>query len=343
MPSRPSSDFLNFFYNNPVPSWICEKRTLRFVDVNRAAVKLLGFTAKQLTKMSLNDIVSNGPADMAAKSPSHQIIFTSKYKDSVIVQLHHKIFTKSGKQYYLIVVPNDVSIPAGENKDIAEPLKEVVKLTNEALHADIEERLRKSVKEKEMLIKEIHHRVKNNLQIISSIIYLKMISLEQSDIRSFLDSLRQKIKSIALIHERLLQSEKLDEVEIADYLGKLLADIKLSNYRQDLELVIEHEIGEGLLPLDTAIYCGLIVNELLTNSIKHAFQDRPQGKISVTLTREENKHLLLVKDNGITLPEYIIPGKANSFGMQMIDVFVKQLNGSWRIIRDNGTTFLIRF
>lgn len=342
MPKKPSSDYLTFFYKNPAPSWICEKRTLRFVDANRAASNLLGFSRSELTKMSLNDIVSNGPFDLKAK-PSHQIIFTSKYKDSIIVQLLCKTFTKTGKQYYLMVIPNKVIVPGKDGAEISEPMKEVVKLTNEALHADIEERLRKSVKEKEMLIKEIHHRVKNNLQIISSIIYLKMISLEQSDIRSFLDSLRQKIKSIALIHERLLQSERLDEVEIADYLGKLLADIQLSNYRQDLELAIEHDICNGLLPLDTAIYCGLILNELLTNSIKHAFQDRPKGKISVTLTKDEKKHLLLVKDNGVTLPEYIVPGKANSFGMQMIDVFVKQLNGSWRITRENGTSFLIRF
>lgn len=291
--------------------------------------------------MSLNDIVSNGPFDFR-KKPSHQLIFTSKYKDSIITQLLCKSFTKKGKQHYLMVVLNDVTSTENSN-EISEPLTDVAMLSNDALHADIEERLRQSVKEKEMLIKEIHHRVKNNLQIISSIIYLKMISLEQSDIRSFLDSLRQKIKSIALIHERLLQSEKLDEVEIADYLGKLLADIQLSNYRQDLELVIDHDICTGLLPLDTAIYCGLILNELLTNSIKHAFQDRPNGQISVTLTRDEKKYLMLVKDNGITLPEYIAPGKANSFGMQMIDVFVKQLNGSWRIIREDGTTFLIRF
>lgn len=343
MPQKPSSDFLNFFYNNPAPSWICEKRTFRFTGLNRAAARLLGFTQKQWTKMSLNDILLNGPLKLTSGNFSQPVVLKPKHKDAVTARVLCKSYTKSGRSYFLMVVQDDILFAATKHKDTSEPPEDAAKLPNEILHDDIEERLRKSVKEKEMLIKEIHHRVKNNLQIISSIIYLKMISLEQSDIRSFLDSLRQKIKSIALIHERLLQSEKLDEVEIADYLGKLLADIQLSNYRQDLELVIAHDISAGLLPLDTAIYCGLIVNELLTNSIKHAFHDRKQGKISVALTKDEKKYLLLVKDNGTTLPEYIVPGKANSFGMQMIDVFVKQLNGSWRIIRENGTTFLIRF
>lgn len=208
---------------------------------------------------------------------------------------------------------------------------------------NIEERLRQSVKEKDMLIKEIHHRVKNNLQLISSIIYLKLISLEQSDIRSFLESTRQKIKSIALIHERLLQSEKLDEVEIADYLGKLLVDIQVSHYRQDLDLKINQRIEEGLMPLDTAIYCGLIVNELLTNSIKHAFSNQSEGVIEISLQKQNGSYILRVGDNGSTLPDDIVPGKASSFGMQMLDVFVKQLNGTMEIVRREGTKFFINF
>lgn len=337
MAKRPSSDFLNFFAMHPTPSWICEKKTLRFTDVNKAASALLGLSKKQWRSTSLNDVLVNGPIQLSSKTITPEVTLKSHPNKVIHAQLLCKSYPWSGKPHWLMIVQG-----YSEGQKVT-TMAEPENLLHAYTPADIEERLRQSVKEKEILIKEIHHRVKNNLQIISSIIYLKMISLELSDIRSFLDSLRQKIKSIALIHERLLQSEKLDEVEIADYLGKLLADIQLSNYRPDLGLEIEHQICEGLLPLDTAIYCGLIVNELLTNSIKHAFHNRPNGKISVTLSKEEKKHLLLVQDNGITLPEYIVPGKANSFGMQMIDVFVKQLNGSWRIIRDNGTTFLIRF
>jgi two-component sensor histidine kinase len=387
MAKKTSPDFLNFFQNHPSPSWICDKHTLSLVEVNKAAIKTLGFSRSEWKKMTLKDLLAEN-IDLGKKKNPRNVVVQTKSKNDLQALLYVNGILKSGKQCLLVVLNAQQnhfpkiaeSVKPGEIlPQSAALLKEIIHfsqnetgeidlktlhvtlnpellkavginveetITASLHHADqtaIEERLKQSVQEKEMLIKEIHHRVKNNLQIISSIIYLKMISLEQSDIRSFLDSTRQKIKSIALIHERLLQSEKLDEVEIADYLGKLLIDIQVSHYRDDLALVIEQDVESGLMPLDTAIYCGLIINELLTNSIKHAFRDRRHGIINVSLNKNENKYILQVRDNGITIPEHIIPGKANSFGLQMLDVFVKQLNGSWRIIRDNGTIFLIRF
>jgi two-component sensor histidine kinase len=207
-----------------------------------------------------------------------------------------------------------------------------------------EKKLLHTIHEKETLIKEIHHRVKNNLQLISSIIYLKIASLGESDIRNFLEDTRQKIRSIALIHERLLQTGDLDKVEISDYLGKLIHDLETSYFRQDLALEVKTSIAEKLVSLDTAIICGLIVNELITNAIKHAFKGRSAGLIEIGLTEEKNKKFLLtIADDGVSLPGHISPGQTGTFGMQLIDVFVKQLGGSFNIIRENGTTFQIHF
>lgn len=148
-----------------------------------------------------------------------------------------------------------------------------------------EKKLEAIIEEKDMLLKEIHHRIKNNLQLISSIIYIKMVTLADGEVKTFLESTRQKIRSIALIHERLLQSRSLNSVEIADYLGKLVLDIQMSLHRQDVNIEVSTELENAALGLDTAIYCGLVVNELVTNSVKHAFTGRDCGRIWVSFAR----------------------------------------------------------
>jgi PAS domain S-box-containing protein len=206
-----------------------------------------------------------------------------------------------------------------------------------------EEALLASNSEKDLLIKEIHHRVKNNLQLISSIIYLKMKSIEVSGFKDFLEDTRQKIRSIALIHERLLQTGSVNQVSTTDYFGKLILDLQMTNQRNDLDIVIGHEIDSGNMNLDVAIYCGLIINELVTNSIKHAFADRSKGRIKVELHRNENSFQLIVSDNGNSIPNDIVIGKSGSFGMQLLEIFVKQLKGEMELSRAEGTCFIIKF
>jgi len=205
------------------------------------------------------------------------------------------------------------------------------------------QKILQSLKEKETLIKEVHHRIKNNLQLISSIVYLKLATFKQNDIREFLEGLRQKVKSIAVLHERLLQTEELDSVNIDDFLNRVLKDIQVSFYRPDLIVETKKDILPVQLPSDVATYCGLIVNELVTNAIKHAFPPESRGKIVVRFLQEEGNFLLSVCDNGIGLPENVAPRETGSFGMSLIYIFVKQLGGEFTVLRKNGTDFQIRF
>jgi len=201
-----------------------------------------------------------------------------------------------------------------------------------------------SNREKDFLIKEIHHRIKNNLQLISSIVYLRLKTFKQRDIRVFLEELRQKIKSISVLHERLLQTEELDSVYIDHYLERVLRDIHVSFYRPDLMVDIKTDILPIQIRSETATYCGLIVNELLTNAIKHAFPRDSKGEVWVRLTLEEDGNFKLsVRDNGIGLPDTVSPEENASFGMSLIYIFVQQLGGEFTIIRNNGTDFQIRF
>jgi len=203
--------------------------------------------------------------------------------------------------------------------------------------------LLKTLAEKESLIKEIHHRVKNNLQLISSVIYIRMKGMKQSVIKDFLEDTRQKIRSIALIHERLLQTGAVNEVDISDYLGKLIADMQMTCTRSDLHISIDSEIEPEKINLDVAINCGLILNELVTNSIKHAFVNSAAGRIDISFHKNGKGYELIVQDDGASLPETVSIGQTGSFGMQMLDIFIKQLGGTAEINREGGTRFLIRF
>lgn len=197
--------------------------------------------------------------------------------------------------------------------------------------------------EKEMLIKEIHHRVKNNLQLISSIIYFRMAKIEQSEAKEFLQNMRDRIRSIALIHERMLQTGSVSKVNMKEYIGKLLQDLHTSMTSNDLRVTMEEDIQSVTVDIDTAIYSGLIVNEMVTNAFKHGFKKGEPGRIVITYKRVQNTSELVIFNNGVPLPEDISPGASGSFGMQLLDIFIRQLRGTCAINRDNGTRFTVQW
>ena len=310
--------------------YLIRDSTLAFDYANTAGLKNLGYTLAELAKLKLTDLFSF-PDQMALQA----LLNSLRRSETDRLNLQLKYTRKNGSHY-----DADVLIQKLEK----EPLFLLI-VTDISDKLIAEKKLLDTIQEKETLIKEIHHRVKNNLQLISSIIYLKLSSIGESDIRNFLEDTRQKIRSIALIHERLLQTEKLDKVEISDYLGKLIHDLQITYYRQDLALELKTNVQEKMMNLDTAIICGLIVNELVTNAIKHAFRGLSHGFIAVFYNYNEklNQSQLIIEDNGVSLPDEIMPGRTNSFGMQLIDVFVKQLGGTIEINRQKGTKFQIHF
>jgi len=303
---------------------------LQLVYLNPAARRNLDYAPEEITALRLTDLFAY-PDEIALNA----LLKPLRREERDRLQLHLKFLRKDGSRYDADVL-----------FQVLEPGKSLMAIATDITAKLLtEERLRRTINEKETLIKEIHHRVKNNLQLISSIIYLKIISLGESDTRDFLEDTRQKIRSIALIHERLLQTEHLDQVEIADYLGKLVNDLRVTYIQTGLDLQIITDVEERIMNIDTAIICGLIVNELITNALKHAFRGRYAGQIRVDLHFDEqkNSHLLQIADDGVTLPSHIGPGESSSFGMQLVDVFVKQLNGSISIFREKGTKFQISF
>lgn len=198
-------------------------------------------------------------------------------------------------------------------------------------------------REKDILIKEIHHRVKNNLQLISSIIFIRLNKMARGDVRTFLEETRNKIHSIALLHEHLLQTEGINRIDMKHYVTRLLKNLTLVNGLRDRNIELTMSIEPISLDIDVAIHCGLILNELISNSLKHAFKNRKDGKITVSLkSAPDNKSVLLVADNGVGLPNEI-PGGETAFGMQLLEVSFKQLKADVTIDRNAGTSYTIVF
>ncbi|HMK46201.1 MAG TPA: sensor histidine kinase, partial [Methanocella sp.] len=207
-----------------------------------------------------------------------------------------------------------------------------------------ESALRESLNEKDMLLREIHHRVKNNLQVISSMISLQIDASTDDAIGNVLEVCRDRIKSMALIHERLYLTDNFTRINFGDYVRKLAS--YLSHYHKDkaenISLTIDAD--DILLGIDTAIPCGLIVNELLTNSMKYAFPDDRKGEILVRLTTGENgHHRLIVADNGVGMPPEIDITKTQTLGLQLVTLLADQLEGAVSIDSKGGAKFTITF
>ncbi|MGE5443255.1 MAG: histidine kinase dimerization/phosphoacceptor domain -containing protein, partial [Ignavibacteriales bacterium] len=254
---------------------------------------------------------------------------------------------------------------------------------NEALQAEIserkraEEQIKTSLQEKEVLLREIHHRVKNNLQVISSLLHLQAGYIKDKRILKIFIESQMRIKSMALIHEQLYRSKDLTRIDFSRYIRELTDNLKRSygmvsgliNFNMDMDRVS--------LGIDTAISCGLVINELISNSLKHAFPESREGEIRISLhsynisdeqagdgrplpkpmasdfssssksyKRSATDHLnfaLSISDNGIGFPENLDFRNTESLGLQLVTVLVDQIGGTIELNRDSGTEFKITF
>jgi len=207
----------------------------------------------------------------------------------------------------------------------------------------INEELVRSLSEKELMLKEIHHRVKNNLQIVSSLLRLQAEKItDKSAIEHFRLS-EQRIKSMALIHQQLYKTKDLSRINFREYLYELCSYLMFANATSQRKITFTIEAEELYFGIDTALPCGLIINELFTNSIKHAFPNAECGSIIVKFGKEPaDKYLLVIKDNGIGAVNLDLE-KTTSLGMELVNTLTQQLEGEISLHVDNGTEIKIIF
>ncbi len=211
-------------------------------------------------------------------------------------------------------------------------------------HKRSEEQMRSSLVEKEVLIREIHHRVKNNLQIISSLLHIQARKISNAELASMFTDCQNRVKSIALIHEKLYQTNSFTRVDFGSYSRNLVYYLfRMFNIKSD-KVSLRMNVENVFLPMDTAIPCGLIINELVTNSLKHAFNEDKKYEISVEVVyQSNNKFTLTVKDNGSGIPESVDFYKASTVGFNLVNNLTKQLGGILEINSKEGTEFKITF
>jgi two-component sensor histidine kinase len=209
---------------------------------------------------------------------------------------------------------------------------------------EAEEKIRASLKEKEVLLKEIHHRVKNNLQIVSSLLFLQANRTKHPEAVSVLMESRARVRSMALIHERLYVSPNLGSVDMGKYTRNLVSDLRHSYRAEDSSVRLTLNIEDIPLAITEAIPCGLIINELVSNALKHAFPMGEEGEITIQLQRgSANQITLIVSDNGIGFPEQVDFRKSLSLGLTLVNSLVDQLEGTIELDRREGAAFTITF
>jgi two-component sensor histidine kinase/HAMP domain-containing protein len=209
--------------------------------------------------------------------------------------------------------------------------------------------LQKSLKEKEVLLKEIHHRVKNNLQIVSSLLNLQSRGLTDKGLLTVFKDSQTRIRSMALVHEKLYRSKDLSHIDMREYIVNLSDYIKGTYDRESSRVRFAYDLEDIPHSIDVVIPLGLILNELISNALKHAFnspgfdQDR-DNVLSIQLKRHGDKHLVIVvKDNGIGLPGGLDIASTSSLGLKLVNNLIKQIKGRLQVLSENGSQFTIIF
>ncbi len=226
-----------------------------------------------------------------------------------------------------------------------------LKIENQRLEQIIEERtseildqkniIEKSLAERESLLKEIHHRVKNNLQIIASLLYLQSGKFENEDFKKVLEEGQGRVRSMALIHQKLYENEDLKSIPFGEYLQELLGEIKASFGAENVSLKIDAD--DIQFDVETAVPLGLIVNELATNAFKYAFEGLEEGTFSIMLKKQGDQFQLEIADDGKGIPEEIDIRRTKSLGLRLVKMLSVQLEGEYEFETKNGTVFKMNF
>lgn len=304
----------------------------RFTLVNRAVAENYGTTTEQLIGKTDADFNADEDEVEHFLKDDREVISSGKSK-FISEEMVTNSQTKEVRWYQTIKVPLKTSNGKFEVLGVA------ADITARKLAGEITKR---SLKEKEMLLREIHHRVKNNLQIIISL--LKLQSKFVYDIRdlAIFNKSRSRVETMSLIHEKLYKSADISEINIGNYLGDLTAHLLKAYKVNSDEVEYSIKADKIFVGIDTAIPCGLILNELISNILKHAFPEGHRGIIEISLIKCGDDIILEVKDNGTGIPDSFNTEDSDSLGMQLIDTLVKQLEGQIEIDNSSGTSFKIK-
>jgi PAS domain S-box-containing protein len=314
----------------PFGVWMCDAKG-EFTYLSDSFLQLIGMTLEECRKGGW--LKRLAPEDIGrTQNDWKQCVATGCFWD-----YEYRIFDKKGNDHFVLSrgapLRNEtgrIVSWVGNHLDITERRR-------------YENRLEASLKEKEVIIKEVHHRVKNNMQVISGFLHLQSNYIKDPDSVEKLNECQRRVKTMALVHEKLYQSKHLGFINSEEYVKSLVSDL-VESYALRTDIDIQVNVESVNINLDIAIPCGLIINELLTNALKYAFKDRLSGHITVDMRLgQDHRFTLVVSDDGAGLPAGFDIGSTATLGMQLVAVLVRQLGGEIRIKSGDGTTFTISF
>ncbi len=303
----------------------------KIVDVNQASINVIGlskdeFIGKQISDL---DVILEEDLNTIEKLPEildgHPIKpFEVRLidKDGKLRWINVQVTTteKNGKTFFILIIAIDIT----KSKQFE------IKLTN-------------SIREKEVLLQEIHHRVKNNMQIISSLLNIQTRYVDDTESVNVLKESQNRVKSMAMIHEKLYNSRSFNKIYLVDYIESLVWDLFYSYSIKKGTIKPVLDIDDIKLNIETSVPCGLIITELVSNSLKYAFPDGLQGELKVSLKIKDDYYELNISDNGIGFPDNIDFKNTESLGLQLVNSLTDQIDGEIELDSTNGTEFKIRF
>ncbi len=299
------------------------------VTVNQATLTLLNYKENELTGQEIPIIIQD------------ELNFKGAWIDDLIEKgsvenIEKTYLSKDGRK---IPVLFSGAVMYDDNDDVQGIVCVARDMTD---RKQAEEQMRESLREKEVLLKEIHHRVKNNLSSILGLLYVAANTGEVDDNNAIglLVESQNRIRSMAMIHEQLYESDNLAKIDFGKYLNNFAEILKQSYRDYKSRVTIEIEATDIWLDINKAVPCGLLIHELVVNSFKHAFPENREGEIDIKVfSKHNNEFTLIVKDNGIGMDKVANLQNAESMGLQLIDGLVKQLAGEYEFISDHGIMF----
>lgn len=318
------------FQANPDPMVIVRLSDRTIVDVNESFVTSTGYTAQRIIGMRSEE------TPYWSRDESRKALYETVKNRGRVDNMETEFRLDSGEFRPGLLSARSISL-SGEPH-----LLVLVKDISQIKAA--QEQLRSSLAEKDVLLKEIHHRVKNNLQVVSGLLNLQAQHLDDPTGRAAFKESQNRVVTMALIHEDLYQSAELSSVDLGVYIKELAVNLFASYSIGQDKVGLALDVEQTAMVVDTAIPCGLIINELLSNALKHAFPGDRKGTVTVRFQSDGDKsYVLEVTDDGVGLPAELEVVGGESLGLQLVTVIVDQLGGTLEVTRDKGTSFRIAF
>ncbi|MBI4660138.1 MAG: PAS domain S-box protein [Verrucomicrobia bacterium] len=305
----------------------------RWMKVNRTLCDIVGYSENEFRSLFFHSLIH--PEDVDAHQRQVQRLLAGEVG---AFQMEERCFHKSSSIVWVLISVSLLRDGKGN------PLYLIAQIQDITERKRADEQIKRSLREKEVLLKEIHHRVKNNLQVISSLLRLQSGYVREDSARELFRESQNRVASMALIHEKLYQSQDLARIDFYEYLLSLVSMLFRSYSTQTNRVQLETHVDHVFLNIDAAIPIGLLVNELVSNSLRHAFPDDRPGTIKIGFcSAPSGECVLTFSDNGVGLPEDFDLDNPATLGLRLVRILTTQLGGALNFERNDGTGFTITF